>query len=149
MIYSRYSIHSPFSIRDKLFNLDFVFLFSILLLGVISIFAQFSSSGGNFDYYSKSHAIRFCLFFLLFLIVSFTPIRFWHNSSFLIFLILLALLIFVKFYGIQSQGSRRWVNLFVINLQPSELMKIGIILFLSNYYHKISDGDVNKVRFLL
>ena len=149
MIYSRYSIHSPFSIRDKLFNLDFVFLFSILLLGVISIFAQFSSSGGNFDYYSKSHAIRFCLFFLLFLIVSFTPIRFWHNSSFLIFLILLALLIFVKFYGIQSQGSRRWVNLFVINLQPSELMKIGIILFLSNYYHKISDGDINKVRFLL
>jgi len=149
MLYSRQSLHSPFSIRDKLFNLDFVFLFSILLLGVISIFAQFSSSGGNFDYYSKSHAIRFCLFFLLFLIVSFTPIRFWHNSSFLIFLILLALLIFVKFYGIQSQGSRRWVNLFVINLQPSELMKIGIILFLSNYYHKISDGDINKVRFLL
>ena len=62
---------------------------------------------------------------------------------------MLALLIFVKFYGIQSQGSRRWVNLFVINLQPSELMKIGIILFLSNYYHKISDGDVNKLRFLL
>jgi len=149
MIYNRFSIHSPFSIRDKLFNLDFVFLFSILSLGVISIFAQFSSSGGNFDYYAKSHAIRFCLFFLLFLTVSFTPIRFWHNSSFLIFLILLALLIFVKFYGIQSQGSRRWVNLFVINLQPSELMKIGIILFLSNYYHKISDGDINKVRFLL
>ena len=149
MIYNRFSIHSPFSIRDKLFNLDFVFLFSILSLGVISIFAQFSSSGGNFDYYAKSHAIRFCLFFLLFLTVSFTPIRFWHSTSFLIFFILLALLIFVKFYGIQSQGSRRWVNLFVINLQPSELMKIAIILFLSNYYHKISDGDVNKVRFLL
>ena len=149
MIYNRFSIHSPFSIRDKLFNLDFVFLFSILSLGVISIFAQFSSSGGNFDYYSKSHAIRFGVFFILFLAISVTPIRFWHSTSFLIFFILLILLLFVKFYGIQSQGSRRWVNFYVINLQPSELMKIGIILFLSNYYHKISEGDVNKFRFLL
>jgi rod shape determining protein RodA len=149
MLYSRHALHSPFSVRDKLFNLDFILFFSILLLGIISIFAQFSSSGGNFDYYSKSHAIRFCLFFILFLVTSFTPIRFWHSTSFFIFLSLLVLLIFVKFYGIQSQGSKRWVNLYVINLQPSELMKIGIILFLSNYYHKISEGDVNKVRFLL
>ena len=149
MMYNRSAIHSPFSIRDKIFGLDLSLLFSILLLGIISIFAQFSSSGGTFDYYSKSHAIRFCIFFILFLSVSFTPIRFWHSSSFLFFIFLLLLLIFVKFYGIQSQGSRRWVNLFVINLQPSELMKIGIILFLSNYYHKISEGDVNKVRFLL
>ncbi len=149
MMYNRSIIHSPFSIRSKIFGLDLSLLFSILLLGIISIFAQFSSSGGVFDYYSKSHAIRFCVFFILFLIVSFTPIRFWHSTSFIIFISLLLLLIFVKFYGIQSQGSRRWVNLFVINLQPSELMKIGIILFLSNYYHKISEGDVNKVRFLL
>jgi rod shape determining protein RodA len=149
MLYSRTPLHSPFSIREKLLSLDFTLLFSILLLGVISIFAQFSSSGGNFDYFSKSHTIRFGIFFILFLTVAFTQIRFWHSASFLIFLILLLLLLYVKFYGIQSQGSRRWVNLFVINLQPSELMKIGIILFLSNYYHKTSEGDVNKVKYLL
>jgi rod shape determining protein RodA len=149
MQYTRSSIHSPFSIIDKLYSLDFTLFFSILLLGIISIFAQFSSSGGIFDYYSKSHALRFCIFFILFLGVSFMPIRFWYNTSFLFFFILLLLLLFVKFYGIQSQGSRRWVNLFVINLQPSEIMKVGIILFLSNYYHKISEGDVNKLRFLL
>ena len=147
MTYKRYSIHSPFSIKDKLFNLDFTLFFSILLLGVISIFTQFSSSGGTFNYYSKSHALRFFVFFVLFLAVSFTSVKFWYGTSFLFFLFLVLLLLFVKFYGIQSQGSRRWVNLFVINLQPSELMKIGIILFLSNYYHKISEGDVNKVRF--
>ena len=149
MIYNRSTFHSPFSLKDKFFNLDLTLFFSILILGVISIFAQFSSSGGNFDYYSKSHTIRFCIFFVFFLGVAFTPIKFWHGSSFFIFFILLLLLFFVKFYGIQSQGSRRWVNLYVINLQPSELMKIGIILFLSNYYHKISEGDVNKVKYLL
>ena len=149
MLYSRSSLHSPFSIREKLFNLDLTLLLSILLLGIISIFAQFSSSGGTFDYYSKSHAVRFGVFFILFLFVSFTEIRFWHSASFLFFLILLLLLLFVQFYGVQSQGSRRWVNLFVINLQPSELMKVGVILFLSNYYHKISEHDVNKITYLL
>jgi len=149
MLYNRSSFQSSFSLREKFFNLDLVLLFSILLLGIISIFAQFSSSGGIFDYYSKSHALRFSVFFLFFLGVSFTPIRFWHNSSFLLFLSLVGMLLFVKFYGVQSQGSRRWVNLFVINLQPSELMKISIILFLSNYYHKISEGDVNKIKYLL
>ncbi|MDA7606813.1 FtsW/RodA/SpoVE family cell cycle protein, partial [Pelagibacteraceae bacterium] len=134
MLYNRNSFHSPFSFREKFFNLDLVLLFSILLLGIISIFAQYSSSGGNLDYYSKSHAIRFGIFFVLFLTVAFTPIKFWHGTSFFIFFILLLLLIFVKFYGVQSQGSRRWVNLYIINLQPSELMKIGVILFLSNYY---------------
>jgi rod shape determining protein RodA len=149
MLYNRSSLHSPFSIRDKLYNLDFTLLFSILLLGIISIFAQYSSSGGTLDYYSKSHAIRFGVFFTLFLVVSFTEIRFWHSASFLFFLIILLLLLFVQFYGIQSQGSKRWVNLFVINLQPSELMKVGVILFLSNYYHKISEHDVNKITYLL
>jgi rod shape determining protein RodA len=149
MLYNRSSFHSSFSLREKFFNLDLILLFSILLLGIISIFAQFSSSGGIFDYYSKSHALRFSIFFLFFLGVSFTPIRFWHSSSFLLFLSLLGMLLFVKFYGVQSQGSRRWVNLFVINLQPSELMKISIILFLSNYYHKVSEGDVNKIKYLM
>ena len=149
MSYNRSSFQRPFSLKDKFFNLDLTLMFSILLLGIISIFTQFSSSGGSFDYYSKSHALRFFVFFILFLVVAFTPISFWHSSSFFIFFILVLLLLFVKFYGVQSQGSRRWVNLYIINLQPSELMKIGVILFLSNYYHKISEGDVNKVRFLL
>ena len=149
MLYNRSSLHTPFKFRDKFFDLDFTLLFSILLLGIISIFAQYSSSGGQFDYFSKSHAIRFVVFFLFFLTISFVNIRFWNDYSVLIFIFLVILLILVKFFGVQSQGSRRWINLFVFNLQPSELMKIGIILFLSNYYHKISSNDVNKMRFLL
>ena len=148
MLYSRKLLHSPFAIRDKFFDLDFTLMISILLLGVISIFAQYSSSGGQFDYHSKSHAIRFCVFFLFFLTVSFINIRFWNDYSLLIFILLILLLVAVKFWGVQSQGSRRWINLFVFNLQPSELMKVGIILFLSNYYHKISSGDVNKFKYL-
>ena len=149
MIYSRSSFYSSLSLKEKISQLDFILLFSILLLGTISIFAQYSSSGGQFDYYSKSHAIRFSIFFILFLFISFVQIRFWNDYSLLIFFILIVLLLITKFYGVQSQGSRRWINLFVFNLQPSELMKVGIILFLSNYYHKVSSSDINKIKYLL
>ena len=148
MLYTRSSFHSPFELKTKFFELDFILFFSILLLGIISMFAQYSSSGGQFDYHAKSHTIRFCVFFFLFLGVSFVNIRFWNDYSLLIFILLVLLLVAVKLFGIQSQGSRRWINIFVFNLQPSELMKVGIILFLSNYYHKISSSDVNKFKYL-
>jgi len=148
MLYSRTSLHTPFNLRDKFFHLDYTLLFSIMLLGIISIFTQFSSSGGEFDYFAKSHALRFGVFFIFFIAISFINIRFWSDYSLLIFILLILLLVLVKFYGVQSQGSRRWINLFVFNLQPSELMKVGLILFLSNYYHKISSGDINKFKYL-
>ena len=57
------------------------------------------------------------------------------------------LLVLVKYVGLTSSGSQRWLNLYFINLQPSELMKIGLILFLAKYYHRISSGDVNRAKF--
>jgi rod shape determining protein RodA len=149
MLYSRTSIYTPSTIKDRIFSLDFTLLLSVLTLGVISIFAQYSSSGGNFDYFAKSHTIRFGLFFIFFILISFINVRFWNDFSLIIYASLVILLILTKFFGVQSQGSRRWINLFVFNLQPSELMKIGIILFLSNYYHKVSATDVNKIKTLL
>jgi rod shape determining protein RodA len=149
MLYSRNSLHTPFAVRDKLFNLDFILFFSVLLLGIISIFAQYSSSGGQWESHSINHAIRFLVFFSFFIFISFVNISIWNRFSFLIFISFILLLLAVKFFGLQSQGSRRWINLFVFVLQPSELMKIGIILFLANYYHRTSSSDVNKLKYLL
>ena len=148
MYKARQVFHSN-NLIDKINNLDFLLLFSIFFLGIISIFAQYSSSGGTFDYHAKSHAVRFFVFFFFFLIVSFTKVSFWHQSSFVIYFIFLLLLLLVKYFGITSSGSQRWINLYIINLQPSELMKVGVILFLAKYYHRISAADVNRIRFLL
>ena len=89
------------------------------------------------------------MFFIFFLAISFVNISFWNRFSFVIFLSFILLLLAVKLFGLQSQGSRRWINLFVFVLQPSELMKIGIILFLANYYHRTSSNDINKIKYLL
>ncbi len=58
------------------------------------------------------------------------------------------LLLGVKYFGLTSSGSQRWLNFYFMNLQPSELMKIGLIAFLAKYYHRIPAQDVNRIKFL-
>ena len=134
---------------DKIFALDFLLIFLILLLGVISIFAMYSTEQGKFGYYTQSHLYRFSIFFIVFLILSFFRIRFWYRSAYLFYFIILILLIAVDFYGITASGSKRWINLFFINLQPSELMKIALIIFLTRYYYKIPSEQVTNLRYIL
>ena len=145
----RGSIHSHLNLRDKIFSLDPILFFSILFLGIISFFAMYSTDGGQFAYHTKSHIIRFCVFFTLFIVVSFFQANFWYNSSTFIYIGILALLIFVKYFGLTSSGSQRWLNLYFLNLQPSELMKVALIMFLAKYYHRVSSGDVNRAKYLL
>ena len=142
------SIQSNYSFKEKFYSLDFTLLFSILILGIISIFAMYSTDGGEFKYHTKSHIIRFAVFFSIFFIISFFQIRFWHQVSTLIYISIFLLLLSVKYFGLTQSGSQRWLNLYFMNLQPSELMKVSLILFLSKYYHRISASDVNKIKFL-
>ncbi|RPG94361.1 MAG: rod shape-determining protein RodA [Candidatus Pelagibacter sp. TMED263] len=142
------SIQSSLSFKDKLFAIDYVLVFSILILGIVSMFAMYSTDGGEFKYHTESHILRFLVFFVMFFLLSFIQIRFWHDTSYLVYIIFLFLLIAVKYFGLTSSGSQRWLNLYFMNLQPSELMKIGLILFLAKYYHRISIENINRLKFL-
>ena len=143
------SIHSPLNLRDKIQAIDPILILSVLILGIISLFAMYSTDGGQFAYHTKSHIVRFFLFFLLFLVCSFLQKSFWYSSSIFIFISILILLILVKYFGLSSSGSKRWLDLYFLNLQPSELMKVGLILFLAKYYHRISASDVNRLKYLI
>jgi rod shape determining protein RodA len=142
------SIQSSLSFKDKFNSIDFVLVFSILVLGIVSMLAMYSTDGGEFKYHTKSHILRFFVFFIMFIILSFVQIRLWHRSSYLIYITFFLLLLAVKYFGITSSGSKRWLDFFFINLQPSELMKVGLILFLAKYYHRVSIENINKLKFL-
>ena len=147
-MYQSRSIQSSLSFRDKIFSIDYILVFSILILGIVSMFAMYSTDGGEFKYHTKSHIIRFFIFFLMFFILSFVQIRFWHKTSYLIYVSFFILLLGVKYFGLTSSGSQRWLNFYFMNLQPSELMKIGLILFLAKYYHRVSIENINRLKFL-
>ena len=134
------------SLKDKIFAFDFTLFFLILLLGIISLVAMYSSERGNFSYYTQSHLYRFSIFFLLFIIISFFRIQFWYKSAYLFYFIVLILLFTVDLFGVTASGSKRWISLFFFNLQPSELMKVSLIIFLARYYYKIPSQNVNNIK---
>ena len=142
------SIQSSLAFKDKIFSIDYVLVFSILILGIVSMFAMYSTDGGEFKYHTNSHILRFFVFFGLFFLVSLIQIRFWHDQSYLIYILFFILLLGVKYFGLTSSGSKRWLDLYFMNLQPSELMKVGLILFLAKYYHRVSIENMNSIRYL-
>jgi len=134
------------NITDKILAFDFTLLFLILLLGVISLFAMYSSERGSFSYHTQSHLYRFSIFFLFFIIISFFNINYIYKSAYVFYLIILILLFAVDSFGVTASGSKRWINLFFINLQPSELMKVSLIAFLARYYYKIPSQNINNIK---
>ena len=147
-MYQPRSIQSSMGLRDRILSIDYILVVSILVLGIISMFAMYSTDGGEFKYHTNSHILRFCVFFALFFLVSLIQIRFWHDQSYLIYISLFLLLLGVKYFGLTSSGSKRWLDLYFMNLQPSELMKVGLILFLAKYYHRVSIENMNTLRYL-
>ena len=127
---------------QKVRNFDFILLFCILLLGLISAFTMYSTDGGEILFHTKSHISKFLIIFTIMIFLSFVNIKFWHYFAYLFYFIILLFLVWASLYGIKASGSQRWINLYFINLQPSELMKIAIIACLAKYYHRI---QLNKV----
>ena len=134
---------------QKLRSFDYVLLLCIILIGVISGFSMYSTDGGELLYHSKSHIVRLIVFFTMMIFLSFLNIKFWHSIGYLFYIIVLGLLIWASLYGITASGSQRWVSLYFINLQPSELMKIAIIIFYAKLYHRMQISNVNNFANLL
>ncbi len=134
---------------QKLRSFDYILLLCIISIGVISGFSMYSTDGGELLYHSKSHIIRLVIFFTMMICFSFFSIKFWHSVGYLFYVLVLGLLIMASLYGVSASGSQRWVSLYFINLQPSELMKIAIIIFYAKFYHRMQISHVNNFKNLL
>ena len=131
---------------QKVKSFDIWLMLSILALGFVGVISMYSSDGGEFSYYTIGHILRFTVFFLLMLVLSFVRIKFWFSLGYFFYFVVILLLIYASFFGITVSGSQRWISLYFINLQPSELMKIAVIIFFAKYYHRMQIESVNKLR---
>jgi rod shape determining protein RodA len=143
------SINSQLSFIYKVKNFDYILLICILLLGLISSLSMYSTDGGEILFHTKSHISKFLIFFPLMIFLSFLNIKFWHFFSYTFYVVVLFFLIWASLYGIKASGSQRWVNLYFLNLQPSELMKIAIIACLAKFYHRSKIETINSFKDVL
>ena len=140
---------NKFGFFQKFKNFDYILLFCILLLGFISLTTMYSTDGGEVLFHTKSHFIKLIVFTLMMLIIAFINIKYWFAIGYLSYLVVIGLLVGTYLFGITSSGSQRWINLYFINLQPSELMKIFIILCLAKYFHRMKLENVNSIYTIL
>ena len=138
--------YGPF---QKFKNFDYILLVCILLLGFISLATMYSTDGGKVLFHTKSHFTKLIIFTLMMLVISFINIKFWFSIGYLFYILVVGLLIWTYLFGIKSSGSQRWINLYFINLQPSELMKICIILCLAKYFHRMKVENINSIYTIL
>ena len=138
-----------FNLLQKFRNFDYILLVCILLLGFISLVTMYSTDGGKILFHTKSHFTKLVVFTVMMLIFSFINIKFWFSIGYLAYVLVIFLLAWTYLFGITSSGSQRWINLYFINLQPSELMKIFIILCLAKYFHRMKIENVNSIYTLL
>jgi len=129
---------------QKFKELDFILLACILLLGFISLTTMYSTDGGEVLFHTRSHFTKFFIFTSLMLLISFLNIRFWFSIGYVTYIIVIAMLIWTVNFGVTASGSQRWIDLYFINIQPSELMKIFIILCLAKYFHRRKIENVNS-----
>ena len=138
-----------FNFFQKLQNFDYILLVCILFLGFISLATMYSTDGGKILFHTKSHFIKLIFFTIMMLTFSFINIKYWFSIGYLFYILVIGLLIWTYFFGIKSSGSQRWMDLYFINLQPSELMKICIILCLAKFFHRMKLENVNSIYAIL
>ena len=130
----------------KLEKLNFLFLFIIILLSIIGFFALYSAAGGDVNPWAKKQIIRFSISFIVLITIALMNIKIFYKHAYTIFLFCLLLLISVEIAGTFGLGARRWVHIFGISIQPSELVKVSIILALSKYYHDLKFNNIGYIR---
>ncbi|MEM8555133.1 MAG: rod shape-determining protein RodA [Pseudomonadota bacterium] len=142
MTYLEYTVKTVPSGFRKLLFLNWPLVALLCAISGVGFLMLYSVAGGSAQPWMEPQAERFLMGLVLMLIVAMVPIWFWRNMSVVAYLGALALLLAVEFFGVVGMGAQRWIDLGFMRLQPSELMKITLVMVLAAYYDWL---DVDKV----
>ncbi len=134
---------------QKVWNISWGLVLLILLLAVIGGGMLYSAANGSFDPWASRQALRFGGAFLLMIVIALIDVRKWYGVSYLGYFGVVALLISVELFGEIGMGAQRWIDLKVIQLQPSEMMKVALVMALARYFHGLNLEDIGRPTRLL
>ncbi len=140
---------TPLSLGQKLWHVSWSFILVLCLTACIGFAMLYSAAGGSWDPWASRQLIRFTFGLALLLVVAATDIRAWLRYAYGIYAVLLVLLLAVELTGIRGMGAQRWIDLGFFQLQPSELMKIGLVLVLARYFHGATLEEIARPTFLV
>ena len=134
MATTRVSNANMMTFGEKLSRFSWSLFIPMCVVLIFSIIVLFSAGGGSWFPYAMSQIMKMIFGLVIFFIVAFSNIKTWIKSAYFIYAIALILIILVTFVGDVGMGAQRWLNLGFINIQPSEFIKIALVLALARYF---------------
>ena len=135
-------------IFEKIKNLNYLLIFLLILISFIGAAGLYSAADGSYQPWASKHLVRFYVFLLMAIVISMIDIKLIYKYSYLLFILSLLLLISVEVIGVLGKGATRWIRFFGLSIQPSEFVKITIILSLAKFYHDIKFENIKKISYL-
>ncbi len=139
----------PMTIGQKLWQVNWSLILFLIGLAIIGCAMLYSAGDASWDPWAKRQLIRFGIGLLLMIMVAITDIRIWLRYAYALYFLVLGLLIAVDVIGVVGGGAQRWINLGIIQLQPSEIMKITLVLALAKIFHSTSLEEIGRLKSLI
>ncbi|AHC73901.1 rod shape-determining protein RodA [Candidatus Endolissoclinum faulkneri L5] len=135
---------SNLTISRKLLSLNWFIVFLVAVISGIGCLMLYSAANGSWFPWAYSHVIRFSIGMTLMLSIAVVDIRFWMRNAYLLYMIILFFLLVVSLMGEIAMGAQRWIKFSLFHFQPSEFMKICLILALSRYFNGLTYEEIGK-----
>jgi rod shape determining protein RodA len=140
---------TSFGLTTKLFRVSWLYVLLLCALATIGYVALYSAAGGSPEPYASRHILRFAFGLTVMLSIALIDIRFIARLSWLAYAVALALLVLVLRMGHVGKGAQRWIELGGMQWQPSEFMKIALVLVLAWWFHRASWERMGNILFLV
>lgn len=137
------------SLGRKLRDVNWGLVLLITLIASIGFATLYSAGGGKTGPWADRQMVRFAFGLCIMIVIAVTDIRLWMRLSYLIYAVGVVLLVAVELFGRIGMGAQRWLDLGIFHIQPSEVMKIALLLTLARYFHGFSFEEVGKIRWLV
>ena len=143
---TRVSNANMMTFPEKLSRFSWGLFVPMCMVLAISIVVLYSAGGGNWKPFALSQLMKIVLGFGVFFYAAFTNIKTWVKSAYLIYAVALIMIVLVTFVGHTGMGAQRWLNLGVIHIQPSELIKIALVLALARYFAWFNSVELGQFK---
>ena len=140
---------SQMSLVDKLGRISWGLIFLTSVIACIGFGMLYSAADGNMNPWASRQILRFAAGLIVVLVIAVIDIRIWMRWAYVIYVATLATLFAVEFFGLIGMGAQRWLYFGWFQLQPSELMKIALVLALARYFHRMTLDDARRPALLV
>lgn len=134
------------SFKEKFWGISFSYVLMIVVLAAIGVVMLYSAANGSWTPWAGPQLIRFGLGFVAMMFMAFMDVRIFLRYAYWVYLGVLVLLVIVELGGHVGMGAQRWINLGFMKLQPSELMKIALVLALAKYFNSVTLQSIETVK---